>query len=1205
MTDFEIPSSAFSQQYDIKYESSSYDGGYTFKGSNLTFKSPDLQNSPISIPDVTPITLSDDILTIPKMSYNLKSEVTSHTFQDNINSKSDNIVNHVDAHTQSNQFRNILASAANTAKNNGMSNQEVKHLVDAVKKSYPQFMQKNNDYQGKTDLTPLKDSLITNAVKFGADYHYGNHNVDLNATTAKNLVLDVTKDVGNHFATGELISNLQSGLPITGQVAINLVNGTANNFSCLDKQFVFLMKNGIFDGQNASIAQQYCARITMPDLLPIQNTATSIGSTIYKSSMHKTPEQLYNFTPLHQKQYSVLGQINNGLFHVIYYVNKVPATTNNMVKSVLNPATYVVDAFDNNVATPVMNYFTTNDDNKLFIKHDPVIDPNSKSYNYSGNSMESIKTTDHSPKSCPLETVQDTDRKFNFDNDFSKFDGNEQIQELVKDMVKDFVVIPNKTGKPMFVETEYLNGLSNKVGVLPKNTTIQDYYKDLQKTIIKFKIKQKQEYPKTTKFNNNLETICTGLSCIKGFKHFNEMNHKQKIKFVGGLALSQIPNLVDGVSNGVNSALGVAARLIQSGKVRFENVVGAIIENKLGIPFKGVENLITSLVKNKDITKAIKQIAMDVITFLNPYAKAAMLIYSIGDMLLSFGHHTRQGKLGGFDVNYDESIKVKLLKMSVKKKVIISCPLLDIQVTNYAKHTKDARKASEEQFLKEAKIKAYQVTATPFELFDPDRELPKTRIDKNAEYIYRKMHEDKWIDVNKLTDKEIKIFELNRYESEDDKNKRIDYNIRKKINSFYNKHKDENIVTFTKEIINDLCNCKNRTEVAEKLYSLGFVTGSEKGKEVTLSPIVKKCLESIGIDVTKFLNYINYQKHLSNEDLEEKRKKEIDAEKKSYIDLLIKLRNGRTQKQNNDLTKFSDDEKILFDNKQGKYSNKEIIIYANKQVMKKHLSAETIINTGISTSINMITCSIVYADKELEQMKLRKGCYILDKGGQYTKSYIQSYVTGIATRHSITTLSLLEYFKEVTDETLTKWIIPNVAAGVSMTISSIFLICEGQFGNKSFGESLYDIIDNSIKVNATAIHSYLATEYVFWKSLTLKISAFVASIGFTTGIASILVPSTLLLGITRLIKDLLFSKKKVPVIKQDDELIKKQKMELKHQEVFNYYVNTFKKLDNPFHKDIVLHEMVRKGFASYPTIETVKENIWNKGPPSINYGCDI
>ena len=158
MTHFEQPSSAFTRQFDFKYESPSYDGGYTFTGSNLTFKSPDLQNSPISIPDGTPITLSDDILTIPKMSYNLKPEVTSLTFQDNINSKSDNIGKYVDAHTQSNQFRNILASAANTAKNNGMSNQEVKHLVDAVKKSYPQFMQKNNDYQGKTDLTPLKDS---------------------------------------------------------------------------------------------------------------------------------------------------------------------------------------------------------------------------------------------------------------------------------------------------------------------------------------------------------------------------------------------------------------------------------------------------------------------------------------------------------------------------------------------------------------------------------------------------------------------------------------------------------------------------------------------------------------------------------------------------------------------------------------------------------------------------------------------------------------------------------------------------------------------------------------------------------------------------------------------------------------------------------------------------------------------------------------
>tara|TARA_B100000524_G_scaffold333024_1_gene220591 strand:+ start:240 stop:572 length:333 start_codon:yes stop_codon:yes gene_type:complete len=82
-------------------------------------------------------------------------------------------------------------------------------------------------------------------------------------------------------------------------------------------------------------------------------------------------------------------------------------------------------------------------------------------------------------------------------------------------------------------------------------------------------------------------------------------------------------------------------------------------------------------------------------------------------------------------------------------------------------------------------------------------------------------------------------------------------------------------------------------------------------------------------------------------------------------------------------------------------------------------------------------------------------------------------------------------------------------------------------------------------------------------------------------------------------------KKKIPVIKQDDEFIKKQIMELKHQEVFKCYVDTFKKLDNPFHKEIILHEMVRKGFTTYPTIETVKENIWNKGPPSINYGCDI
>ena len=61
MTDIELPSSTFSQKFDIRYESPHLDGGYTF-GNDVPFKSPDLQNSPISIPDGTPFTLSDDFI---------------------------------------------------------------------------------------------------------------------------------------------------------------------------------------------------------------------------------------------------------------------------------------------------------------------------------------------------------------------------------------------------------------------------------------------------------------------------------------------------------------------------------------------------------------------------------------------------------------------------------------------------------------------------------------------------------------------------------------------------------------------------------------------------------------------------------------------------------------------------------------------------------------------------------------------------------------------------------------------------------------------------------------------------------------------------------------------------------------------------------------------------------------------------------------
>ena len=530
--------------------------------------------------------------------------------------------------------------------------------------------------------------------------------------------------------------------------------------------------------------------------------------------------------------------------------------------------------------------------------------------------------------------------------------------------------------------------------------------------------------------------------------------------------------------------------------------------------------------------------------------------------------------------------------------------MLDITVTNYAKHTKDARAKSEQQFIKEAKIKAYQVLATPFELFDPARKMPETRIDKKTEYIYRKNLDKEWTDINNLSEEDIKIFELNRYESESDKNRRIDFKILKKMDSFYRINKNENIVTFTAKIINQFSECKNMTEIAEKLYSLGFVTGSKQGEKMKLSPVVTKCLTSIGIDVKKLLNYINYQINLTDDELNELRKKEINKENTDYVNLIIKLRNARSTKQNTALTEYSNEQKKFFDTKDGSYSNKEVIIFANREVMRNHFSAENVVNNGISTSINMITSSIVYADKELEQIKFRKGYYVLDKGGQYTKNYIQSYVTGIATRHSITTLSLLDYFKEVTDETLMKWIIPNVAAGVSLTISSIFLICEGQFGNKSFAESLYDIVDNSIKVNATAIHSYLATQYIFWSGLISKISIFISSLGFTSGVTGMLVPGIVLAGITRIIKGLLFNKKQIVNLKSNESDI--ERYEKEQMLSYKNYIETFESLSDSFHKEILFNEMVKKGIVSYKMLnKTPTMNHWNKGPPSISYGCDI
>jgi hypothetical protein len=119
-----------------------------------------------------------------------------------------------------------------------------------------------------------------------------------------------------------------------------------------------------------------------------------------------------------------------------------------------------------------------------------------------------------------------------------------------------------------------------------------------------------------------------------------------------------------------------------------------------------------------------------------------------------------------------------------------------------------------------------------------------------------------------------------------------------------------------------------------------------------------------------------------------------------------------------------------------------------------------------------------------------------------------------------------------------------------------------------------------------------------------NISTFISSLGFTSGVTGMLAPGIVLAGITRIIKGLIFNKKQIVNLKSNESDIERYEKE----QILSYknYIETFESLSDSFHKEILFNEMVKKGIVNYNILnKTPTINHWNKGPPSISYGCDI
>ena len=1092
-------------------------------------------------------------------------------------------------------------------------------------------------------LSSSGNILANNTVRYLSDYSFGNSNaLAFDTNSLVQATTDLTKDVLNYQIVGKLVT----------RNPVALYAGSIGNIgTCYTTQADWLKDHRVYNGDNGAIALSYCERNATVGMMGI-NKPLQYGSTVMTSWMHQNPEDLYNLHP--HTSTSILEHTSDILYEGIYYLNKGISGIN---RTITQPASLILDLVMPTEQVPYANAaFEYSQSNNISPDIDlPYAHP-VYSHDYIQSDRDIIHqvspTTHQVPdtfaQSVPTTTHQVPDTFAQSVYDIPK------VQDVMENIINDFIVVRGDNNEAQFIDKSSFNELHHQILNPETNPDNMATQFDSSKSILdEFRNNLASELPDTAKFNNTMSKAMSVLSICDHLKHFPNMSDKQIMKYCGSLIMNQMSTCTDFINKcGENVAGGVAivGNLLAQGKVRVEDIVGSILENKCGIPCAGLKSLVTSLVKHEDIGKSVKQIAIDVVTYLCPQLQAVYLIYCAGTMVVSMITHTHTGKLGGFDVVYTDRISTH--GFHINRKVTLKCDILGIDITTHAKHTAEARTQAQADFVNQATVKAYEVFGTPYKYFDPHRELPETRYEKYSEARFLQTVGNNWKDINHLSENEKKILDRVKFETPDAQNTRIECQILHTHNSFWNEHRNENIFHFTAELLSDFRNCKDITEIVEKLYSLNHITGHKKGEEIVLNNQLKFILEHLGINTTKLMQYINNQVNMSDADLAKQKEKAKNGEQQAYMKMLTKLRDSRTTQQNKDLNTSVDSETVLFEANSEKYTRSQIIIYANQELIYQEISAEHIFTCVASSCFGVLVSSVIYREYEIQAFKQKSILeYTINKLNQFGSSSAQGYLTAGLTNHSVTTIGLI--FDSISDDILSNIVAPYIGILAAFFVSSGFCIQSDTWKNQNTGERFFTVCQSATQANVVIASNWLkkkitgrvytevATKvvahhhhwgilyhnhhhshdfiqnlmhhhqmhffhinhpFLYWishNSLVNSLAPIVAKI-LAVALNPWVMPF-LLCGTTKVARDIILGKTYEPEFNNNAIIERENQWNNNVNSLFKLYDIT----KNINDKKIILNQLVKLGAISNPNKPTFVENPWSSEPPGPTFGQDL
>ena len=666
-------------------------------------------------------------------------------------------------------------------------------------------------------------------------------------------------------------------------------------------------------------------------------------------------------------------------------------------------------------------------------------------------------------------------------------DSSEMIQHTSQEIPSEVQTVNEKL-------SPYIQDNTSESGGLNPSQPINKEQEKLTNNIID-KI---EEALTSGNFNSSIENVDrlnSLLEKINMIKGIDDVSSDTKVRLISASivkTLLESPEVMNSLGSSYPALSNSCQSIIVNGKLDVHCTVVDILQADTGVPLHDVENLVKAIIEDKAIKENLMKLGIDIASMTVPQVRLLVGVITALKMAESITTDISVIKRGAFQYMLAKGLHASLDKNHTHW-ANANNDLLKIEIHKKGSHFNELKKEIEEEWDKQVKVKAYQVTGIPFRVYEEmssqedntnAKQSDLSFFEKMQKAVFIKYMIKKWETINNLTLEESQKLESRIFESEDDKVRRISYAIQEKHESLFNKYGNLNLPEFYGKFIetynNELANHKddikdgktnNFTQFIKSLYNIFYETGSEENKKVEFSYLFKGFLHILQINTDDFLEFINHQKQFGDDDLNSQINQVKKNEDEYHTKLLEDKRDNRTEEQNNELHESEKKENSKLDNSEGEYSRLNIIKTQCGQALRQNFTMINYAGCTYSGAFSTGCQTLAYIDKEGKLLISNPFKFIGIKSKQILSSSWQIFISRIISTQGVAVFNSTQISNAITDsarDIICKTISVLSSSGVSTALS----LATNSFKNKREGEAVMDIGINTVTVNIKAFSEF-------------------------------------------------------------------------------------------------------------------------------------